>query len=51
MTLLWEKILAWLMIILTLLSLLGSIALFSYMSGEEQTPTPTEMMQKTTKYF
>ncbi|EBO3250155.1 DUF805 domain-containing protein, partial [Salmonella enterica subsp. enterica serovar Enteritidis] len=22
-----------------------------YMSGEEQTPTPTEMMQKTTKYF
>ncbi|WP_180074942.1 DUF805 domain-containing protein [Acinetobacter sp. YH12254] len=51
MTLLWEKMLAWLMIILTLLSLLGSIALFSYMSGEEQSPTPTEMMQKTTKYF
>jgi len=36
---------------LTLLSLLGSIALFSYMSGEEQTSTPTEMMQKTTNTF
>jgi uncharacterized membrane protein YhaH (DUF805 family) len=50
-TLLWEKILAWMMILLTLLSLLGSIVLFSYMSGEEHPPTPTEMMQKTTQYF
>ena len=50
-TLFWEKVLAWLMIILTLLSLLGSLALFGYMSGGEQPQTPTEMMQKTTKYF
>ncbi|WP_455597715.1 DUF805 domain-containing protein [Acinetobacter pecorum] len=50
-TLFWEKVLAWLMIILTLLSLLGSLALFGYMSGGEQPQTPAEMMQKTTKYF
>ncbi|WP_216938428.1 MULTISPECIES: DUF805 domain-containing protein [unclassified Acinetobacter] len=51
LTLFWEKVLAWLMIILTLLSLLGSLALFGYMSGGEQPQTPAEMMQKTTKYF
>ncbi|WP_180191268.1 DUF805 domain-containing protein [Acinetobacter sp. YH01006] len=51
MTLLWEKMLAWLMIVLILLSLLGSLALLGYMSGGEQPHIPPEIMQKTTQYF
>ena len=51
MTLLWEKMLAWLMIVLILLSLFGSLALLGYMSGGEQPHIPPEIMQKTTQYF
>lgn len=51
MTLLWEKMLAWLMIVLILLSLSGSLALLGYMSGGEQPHIPPEIMQKTTQYF
>ena len=51
MTLLWEKMLAWLMIVLILLSLFGSLGYLGYMIRGEQPHIPPEIMQKTTQYF
>lgn len=47
----WEKILAWLMIILTTLSILAMGSLVSFMMGSGQIETPQEVIQKSTEYF
>jgi len=47
----WEKILAWLMIILTILSILATGSLVSFMMGSGQIETPQEAIQKSTEYF
>ncbi|NWK73314.1 DUF805 domain-containing protein [Acinetobacter cumulans] len=47
----WEKILAWLMIILTVLSILATGSLVSFMMGSGQIETPQEVIQKGTAYF
>ncbi|MFC6053358.1 hypothetical protein A6M14_12025 [Acinetobacter sp. Ac_877] len=47
----WEKILAWLMIIVTILSVLGTGSIVSYMMGSGQLETPTEILEKSTDYF
>jgi hypothetical protein len=47
----WEKIVAWLVIIFTVLSLLATTALFSYMSEGEPSRIPSEVKQKTTEFF
>ena len=49
----WEKILAWLMIIITVLSFMASSSIVSYMfgAGELEMPQPQEVIQKGTAYF
>lgn len=47
----WEKILAWLMIILFVLSFIASGSLISYMMGAGELETPQEVIQKGTEYF
>ncbi|MDY6456155.1 DUF805 domain-containing protein [Acinetobacter faecalis] len=47
----WEKILAWFMIVISVLSILGTGSLMSYMMGAGQLETPTEILEKSTDYF
>ncbi len=47
----WEKILAWFMIVISILSILGTGSLMSYMMGTGQLETPTEILEKSTDYF
>lgn len=47
----WEKILAWFMIVISVLSILGTGSLISYMMGAGQLETPTEILEKSTDYF
>ena len=47
----WEKILAWLMIIITVLSFLASGSMVSYMFGTGELEMPQEVIQKGTQYF
>ena len=47
----WEKILAWFMIVITVLSILGTGSLMSYMMGAGQLETPTDILEKSTDYF
>ena len=47
----WEKLLAWLMIILTALSIFSAGSAVSYMMGSGELETPQEMVQKGTAYF
>ncbi|RKG30810.1 DUF805 domain-containing protein [Acinetobacter tianfuensis] len=47
----WEKLLAWTMIILTALSLFAAGSLISFMMGSGQIKTPQEVMQKGTEFF
>lgn len=51
LSLVWEKILAWLMIIFMLLGLFAVIALFFYLGSGEASQIPADVMQKTTEYF
>lgn len=50
-TAIWEKILAWLIIIMTVLSLLASGSFVSYMMDTSELKTPQEVIQKSTEYF
>lgn len=50
-TVIWEKILAWLIIIMTVLSLLASGSFVSYMMDTSELKTPQEVIQKSTEYF
>ena len=47
----WEKILAWLMIIIIILSLFSVASLISMLSSTGELQTPTEIVQKGTSYF
>ena len=47
----WEKLLAWLMIIIAVLSIFSAGSMVSYMMGSGELETPQEMMQKGTAYF
>ncbi|WP_180041903.1 MULTISPECIES: DUF805 domain-containing protein [unclassified Acinetobacter] len=47
----WEKILAWLMIIITVLSFLASGSMVSYMFGTGELEVPPQVIQKGTQYF
>lgn len=47
----WEKLLAWIMIVLTTLSLLAAGSLISFMMGSGQIETPQEVIQKGTDFF
>lgn len=47
----WEKILAWLMIIITVLSFLASGSMVSYMFDTGELEMPQEVIQKGTQYF
>lgn len=47
----WEKILAWLMIILFVLSFMASGSFISYMMGAGELEIPQEVIQKGTEYF
>ena len=47
----WEKILGWLMIILTVLSVLATGSLVSFMMGSGQIETPQEVIQHSNEYF
>ncbi|OTG84504.1 hypothetical protein B9T33_01605 [Acinetobacter sp. ANC 5054] len=47
----WEKILAWLMILLSLLSIFATGSITSYMMGTGELETPTEILQQSTDYF
>ncbi len=47
----WEKILAWFMIVISVLSILGTGSLMSYMMDAGQLETPTEILKKSTDYF
>ncbi|OTG69477.1 hypothetical protein B9T25_02605 [Acinetobacter sp. ANC 4470] len=47
----WEKILAWLMIILMLLSFLASSSMLSYMVGAGELEVPRQVIQKGSEYF
>ena len=47
----WKKILAWFMIVISVLSILGTGSLMSYMMGAGQLETPTEILEKSTDYF
>ena len=47
----WEKILAWLMIIITVLSFLASGSMVSYMFGTGELEVPPQVIQKDTQYF
>ncbi|WP_326518039.1 DUF805 domain-containing protein [Acinetobacter sp. CAAS 2-6] len=46
-----EKIMAWLIIILSILSLLSMGSMMSYMMGSGELQTPSEMMRQSSKYF
>ena len=50
-TAIWEKILAWLMIILTLLSFIVSGSLMSYQFQSGEINTPQQVIEKGTAYF
>lgn len=50
-TAIWEKILAWLIIIMTVLSLLASGSFVSYMMDTTELKTQQEVIQKGTEYF
>ncbi|WP_180081430.1 DUF805 domain-containing protein [Acinetobacter sp. YH12201] len=50
-TLVWEKILAWLMIILAVLSFLASGSMISYQFGTGELEVPPQVIQKGTQYF
>ncbi|WP_171265983.1 DUF805 domain-containing protein [Acinetobacter sp. LoGeW2-3] len=47
----WEKILAWLMILLTVLSLFAASSVVSFMMGSGELESPQEAIQKGTEYF
>lgn len=47
----WEKILAWFIILITVLSFLASSSIISYMMGTGELETPQEVVQKGTQYF
>ena len=47
----WEKILAWLMILLTVLSLFAASSVVSFMMGSGELESPQEVIQKGTEYF
>ncbi len=47
----WEKILAWLMIIIAVLSFLASGSMISYMFGTGELEVPSQAIQKGTQYF
>ena len=47
----WEKILAWFMIILSALSIFATASLVSYMMGSGQIENPTEIIEKSSDYF
>lgn len=47
----WEKILAWLMIIVMILGLFSLVSLISFMSGTGELQSPTQIVQKGTGYF
>ncbi|MBK0063495.1 MULTISPECIES: DUF805 domain-containing protein [unclassified Acinetobacter] len=47
----WEKILAWLMIIVMILSLFSIASLISFMSSTGELQSPTQIVQKGTSYF
>ena len=47
----WEKILAWLMILISVLSLLATGSITSYMMGSGEIESPTEIIQQGTEYF
>ena len=51
LTAIWEKILAWLMIILTLLSFIVSGSLMSYQFQSGEINTPQQVIEKGTAYF
>lgn len=50
-TAVWEKLLAWLMIIITALSIFATGSLVSYFMGSGELETPQEVIQKGTEYF
>lgn len=50
-TAIWEKILAWLMILLTVLSLFAASSMVSFMMGSGELESPQEVIQKGTEYF
>ena len=50
-TLVWEKILAWLMIIISVLSFLASGSIISYQFGTGELEVPPQVIQKDTQYF
>lgn len=45
-----EKVMAWLLIILTIVSLFASASIVSYLMGSGQIENPTEIIQKNTRY-
>lgn len=47
----WEKIVAWLMIIIMLLGIVSFASLISFMMGSGELETPTQIVQKGTGYF
>ncbi len=47
----WEKILAWLMIVLMLLSFLASSSIVSYLVGAGELEIPQQVIQKGSEYF
>lgn len=47
----WEKLLAWLMIILTALSIFAAGSIISFMMGAGQIETPQQAIEKGTEYF
>jgi len=50
-TAVWEKILAWLMILLTVLSLFAASSMVSFMMGSGELESPQEVIQQGTEYF
>ncbi|MGQ8975409.1 DUF805 domain-containing protein [Acinetobacter schindleri] len=50
-TAIWEKILAWLMILLTVLSLFAASSMVSFMMGSGELESPQEVIQQGTEYF
>src|SRR5690606_37567027 len=47
----WEKILAWLTIILSILSLFAASSMISFMMGSGELEAPQDVIQKGTEYF
>lgn len=50
-TAVWEKILAWLIILLTVLSLFAASSMVSFMMGSGELESPQEVIQQGTEYF